>query len=209
MTAMNAEALSYRRSDVTGVVLAGGRGRRMGGVDKGLATLAGKPMVAHVLDVLCRQVGIVMINANRSIDEYAKFGYPVVADIVGDYSGPLAGMATALQHAVTPYVLTAPCDSPLLAEDLAERLYATLVNEDAEISVAHDGQRMHPVFVLMQRQLLPSLRAYLEAGERKIDCWFERHRLAISDFSDEPDTFLNVNSPEERAALELKLAEAC
>lgn len=209
MTVMNAKAPSYRRSDVTGVVLAGGRGRRMGGVDKGLATLAGKPMVAHVLDVLRRQVGVVIINANRSIDEYAKFGYPVVPDIVGDYSGPLAGMATALQNAVTPYVLTVPCDSPLVADDLAERLYATLVHEGAEISVAHDGERMHPVFALMQRELLPSLRAYLDAGERKIDRWFERHRLAISDFSDEPDTFLNLNSPEERAALELKLAETC
>lgn len=181
----------------------------MGGVDKGLTTLAGKPMVAHVLDVLRRQVGVVMINANRSIDEYAKFGYAVVPDIVGDYPGPLAGMATALQNAVTPYVLTVPCDSPLLAADLAERLYATLVNESAEISVAHDGERMHPVFALMQRELLPSLRAYLDAGERKIDRWFEQHRLAVSDFSDEPDTFLNVNSPEERAALELKLAETC
>ncbi len=207
MTAMNPKPLSYPRTDVTGVVLAGGRGQRMGGVDKGLATLADKPMVAHVLEVLHRQVGAVMINANRSIDEYAKFGYPVVPDIIGDYSGPLAGMATALQNANTPYVLTVPCDSPLVAGDLAERLYTTLLNEDAEISVAHDGERMHPVFALMRRDLLPSLRGYLGAGERKIDRWFARHRLAISDFADEPDSFLNVNSPEERAALELKLAE--
>ncbi len=206
---MNRKALSYPRNDVTGVVLAGGRGRRMGGIDKGLAKLAGKPMMAHVLDGLRRQVGSVIINANRSIDEYARFGYPVIPDIIGDYSGPLAGMATALQNAATPYVLTVPCDSPLVAGDLAERLYTTLLNEDAEISVAHDGERLHPVFALMQRELLPSLRAYLAAGERKIDRWFEQHRLAISDFSDEPDCFLNVNSPGERAALELKLVETC
>jgi molybdenum cofactor guanylyltransferase len=123
----------------------------MGGIDKGLVALAGEPMVAYVLAALRPQVSHILINANRNRDRYAAYGYEVVADLIGEYFGPLAGMASAMQVAVTRYILTVPCDSPLVANDLAERLGRVLVAEQAEIAVAHDGARMHPVFALLQR----------------------------------------------------------
>jgi molybdopterin-guanine dinucleotide biosynthesis protein A len=191
--------------DITGVILAGGRGSRMGGVDKGLAPLAGRPMVSYVIDALRPQVGALLINANRSEDEYAAFGLQVIRDPLEGFAGPLAGMAAALAAARTPYVVTAPCDSPLLPNNLVPRLGEALSAARAQISVAHDGERMHPVFALMDRGLLDSLRAYLTSGERKIDRWFARHDLAVCDFSDEADCFLNVNDAGERRALESRL----
>lgn len=193
------------RDDITGVVLAGGRGSRMGGVDKGLVALRGKPMVALALAALRPQVGRLLINANRNLQEYATFGCEVIPDALDGYLGPLAGLASAMQAARTRYVVTVPCDSPLLADDLIARLYAALAHDDADISVAHDGERLHPVFALLKRALLPSLIDYLNTGGRKIDVWFARHRLAIADLRDRADTFINVNSPEERAALEARL----
>ena len=197
----------YPRHDVTGVVLAGGRGKRMGGVDKGLVDLHGRPMVMHVIDTLRPQVGRIIINANRNVDKYEVLGYEVISDIVGDYFGPLAGMASAMQAASTAYVLTVPCDSPMIEDDLAKRLYHALEHEKADASVAHDGERMHPVFALLKRDLLPSLQSYLESGERKIDRWLNQHRLAVAYFRDEPEAFLNVNNPDDRQALESKLRE--
>lgn len=202
-----ADAMPYPRHDVTGVVLAGGRGKRMGGVDKGLVDLHGRPMVMHVIDTLRPQVGRILINANRNTDKYEALGYEVISDIVGDYFGPLAGMASAMQAASTTYVLTVPCDSPLIDDDLAERLYQALAHENADVSVAHDGERMHPVFALLKRDLLPSLQSYLQSGGRKIDRWLNQHRLAVAYFRDKPEAFLNVNNPEDREALESKLSE--
>ena len=195
----------YPRDDVTGVVLAGGRGKRMGGADKGLVDLRGRPMVMHVIDRLRPQVGRIIINANRNTDEYKALGYEVIADVVGDYFGPLAGMASAMQAANTTYVLTVPCDSPMVGDDLAVRLYQALAHDNADASIAHDGERMHPVFALLKRDLLPSLQRYLQSGERKIDRWLKQHRLAVAYFRDKPEAFLNVNNPDEREALESKL----
>lgn len=194
--------------EMTGVILAGGRATRMGGIDKGLVMLRGAPMVEYILKILRPQVGALLINANRNPEQYARYGHPVVGDMIGDYFGPLAGMASALKAAGTTYLLTVPCDSPLLPADLAQRLAAVLVRERAEISVAHDGERPQPVFALLRRDLLPSLLAYLQAGERKIDLWYAKHRLVYADFSDAPETFVNVNTPDERAALESKLTGA-
>lgn len=191
---------------VTAVVLAGGRGERMGGLDKGLIPLNGRPMVQYVLQALRPQVGQILINANRNQAQYAEFGYDVVPDRVGEYFGPLAGMLSAMRVATTPLILTVPCDSPLVAADLGQRLLGALIREDAEISAAHDGTRLHPVFAALRRDLWSSLEAYLAGGERKIDRWFARHRLAIADFSDCAENFLNVNNPQERAALEARLA---
>ena len=203
---MSQDASSYPRDDITGVILAGGRGQRMGGLDKGLMPLAGKPMVAHVLDALCPQVTTVLINANRNQDRYAAFGHRVVADSIGEYYGPLAGMASTMELATTQYVLTVPCDSPLMAHDLVARLYRALSQDKADISVAHDGERVHPVFALLRRDLSPSLHQYLRSGERKIDRWFAQHKLAVAYFPDERETFINVNDPQERAVVEAKLA---
>ncbi len=194
--------MSYPKHEITGVILAGGRARRMGGVDKGLSVLAGRPMLEHVLAALKPQVTKVIINANRNLDAYREFGCDVVSDVVGDYSGPLAGMASGMKSAATPYVVTVPCDSPLIAGDLVARLYHTLDANDAEVCVVHDGKRTHPVFLMLRRDLLSSMLAFLDAGERKIDKWFAKHRLAVCDFSDQPEAFMNVNHPQELEALE-------
>ncbi len=193
--------------DITGLVLAGGRAQRMGGVDKGLVTLAGRPMVAHVLAALRAQVGAILINANRHLEQYAAFGHPLVADRHEGFLGPLAGLAAGLDAAGSEYVVTVPCDSPLLGPDLVARLARALAENRADISFAHDGERVHPVFALVRRRLREDLDAYLAAGGRKIDRWFARHPHATADFSDCPDTFINVNSPEEREMLEARLAE--
>lgn len=192
-------------ADISGVILAGGRARRMGGTDKGLIALNGRPMVEHIIDAVRAQVGTLMINANRNLDDYARYGLPVVKDRMGEYFGPLVGMASALEASTTPYLLTVPCDSPLIPADLAARLYRAMQDADAQISVVHDGERMQPVFALLRRELLPSLLAYLEAGGRKIDTWYARHRLALADFSDCRELSLNVNTPDEQARLEQQL----
>ena len=198
-------AAVFDRHDITGVVLAGGRARRMGGKDKGLIDLAGSSMAARVMEALRPQVGALMVNANRNQEAYARLGEPVIADVVGDYSGPLAGMASAMQHAGTTYVVTAPCDSPLIPADLVQRLYQAMGRARAEICVAHDGKRMQPVFALLHCTLLDSILAFLAQGGRKIDQWYALHNTTLADFSDSPETFLNVNTPEDRKALEEKL----
>jgi molybdenum cofactor guanylyltransferase len=200
----------YPRDGVTGVVLAGGRALRMGGEDKGLIPLDGESMVVHALERLRPQVGAVLINANRNRERYAELGgCDVVADADGDFAGPLAGMASAMQRAETRYILTVPCDSPLLAPNLAERLFGALADDDAQISVAHDGTRMQPVFALLECALRGSIVNYLTAGGRKIDTWYAEQRLALADFEDQPDMFLNINTPEDRDLLEERLAGHC
>ena len=197
----------YPREDITAVVLAGGRARRMGGEDKGLIEVAGKPMVTHTIDVLRPQAAEIIVNANRNADTYrAVTGCRVITDIVGGFAGPLAGMASALEASATRLLLTAPCDSPLVTVELGPRLHAAMAHANAEIAVAHDGERMQPVFALLTRSLLPDLLAFLRTGERKIDTWYATRYAVSADLSDILDTFLNVNTPEERARLERRLA---
>ena len=197
----------YPRAEITAVVLAGGRARRMGGEDKGLVEVAGQPMVAHTIDALRPQTAEVIVNANRNVGAYrAITGCRVIADTVGDFAGPLAGMASALEASATRLLLTAPCDSPLVTDDLGPRLHAAMARAGAEIAVAHDGGRMQPVFALLTRGLLPDLLAFLAAGERKIDAWYATRHAVTADFSDILDTFLNVNTPQERDRLERRLA---
>lgn len=191
---------------LTGAVLAGGRGRRMDGRDKGLIPLAGRPAVEYVLERVAPQVDRILINANRNRDAYAAYGHPVHPDRSGDYAGPLAGMATALAAAETDRILTVPCDTPWLPPDLADRLLQVRAAAGAEIATVHDGRTSHPVIALLDRGLLESLEAYLAEGERKIDRWYARHRLALADFSDCPEAFTNINSPADSAAAELRLA---
>lgn len=195
---------------VTGLILAGGQARRMGGRDKGLIELCGRPMVDHALAAIAPQVDALLVNANRHLERYRECGEPYGADVVSDtldgYQGPLAGIARGLAICSTDYMVCAPCDSPLVSEDLVARLEAARRAADAEISVAF-CDRLQPVFALLPTALLPSLEAYLDAGERKIDRWYDRHRVAEADFSDRPEQFLNVNTPEEHAELERKLVE--
>jgi len=194
--------------DITAVILAGGKARRMGGEDKGLIDLHGRPLLDYIIAGLRPQAGHLLVNANRNLGRYRAFGYPVAEDIMGDYFGPLVGMATGMQTCNTPLILTVPCDSPFVPGRLTDRLYRDMVDTDAEICVAHDGVRMQPVFALLRCELLPGLLSYLEGGGRKIDTWYTQHRLVQSDFSDLPDTFLNLNTPEDRIVLEKMLAEA-
>ena len=195
----------YPRDAITGLVLAGGLARRMGGMDKGLVELAGRPMIEHVLDALRPQVGALLINANRNVDRYAAYGFPVVSDTLQGFMGPLAGVLAALQRLATEFLVTVPCDAPLVAPDLVGRLHAACVANDADVAVATDGRRQQPVFLLLRAGTAPSLEAYLSNGGRKIDTWFAGLRLAEADLSDARDTFVNVNDPDERQRLEARL----
>ncbi len=173
----------------------------MGGVDKGLIDIGGIPMIAHVVQRLTPQVKQIIINANRNLEEYEKWAELVVKDNIGEFDGPLAGMASGLESADTDYVVTAPCDSPLLADDLAIRMHSQCTAKNAELAVASDGNRLQPVFTLLRCTLLPSMISFLQAGERKIDKWFDQHLITVVDFSDKPEAFLNVNTIEEKESL--------
>lgn len=187
---------------ISGVILAGGMGRRMGGADKGLIKFLGRPMIEHVAERLKPQVGEILINANRELQHYANLGYPVIEDEIGGFAGPLAGLHKAMQVAAYPYVLTVPCDSPLLPHNLVERLMNGLIERDADLAVAKTGMQAHPVFCLCRKALLPNLEAFLKEGGRKIDTWYSTLEVAEVQFSDNVKAFANVNTPEELVWLE-------
>jgi molybdopterin-guanine dinucleotide biosynthesis protein A len=180
---------------VTGIVLAGGRGSRMGGVDKGLQPLRGKPMVARVLERLAPQVDEIVLNANQNLDAYAGFGHRVVPDSLGGFAGPLAGLHAGLQAAAHPLAVTVPCDSPFLPLDLVVRLRDSLAGND--LAVAKTGDQPHPVFALVRRTVLPHLERFLAGGGRKIDAWYATLSVVEVSFDDQPDAFRNINTLEE------------
>jgi molybdopterin-guanine dinucleotide biosynthesis protein A len=188
------------RDAITGVVLAGGQGRRMGGVDKGLVVLDGRPLVAWVLDRLAPQVGALVINANQNVERYASFGHPVVPDAVSGFAGPLAGLHAALTAAATDWIVTAPCDSPFLPVDLVARLARAAASSDATLAVARTFDQPHPVFALVRRSVRPHLEAFLAAGGRKIDAWYASLAVVEVPFDDEADAFRNINTAAELAA---------
>lgn len=208
---MSTSALS--RQGITGLILAGGRGTRMGGVDKGLQMLSGHPLVWHAFQRLQPQVGTVIINANRHLHEYQQLGVAVHPDPLDNFQGPLAGFLVGLQEARTPYVLTVPCDSPRFPPDLARRLSEALEHQTAEIAMVSapevDAQgdrvlRPQPVFCLLSVRVRASLQAFLAAGERKIDRWTAQHRTVMVPFDqpqDDPAAFANINTLAELHAL--------
>ncbi|MDO9438223.1 molybdenum cofactor guanylyltransferase MobA [Hydrogenophaga sp.] len=199
---------------ITGLVLAGGRGSRMGGVDKGLQPFNGTPLALNALQRLRSQqgglLGSLMVNANRNPADYEAMGVPVWPDTLPDFAGPLAGFMTGLAHCETPWLLTVPCDTPLFPLDLAERLAHTFQSEDNQIAIAaameEDGQlRPQPVFCLMRVELLDSLVKFTEAGGRKVQQWTARHRTAIVPFNrpaDDAQAFFNANTLAELRVLE-------
>ncbi len=189
------------RQQITALILAGGKGRRMGGRDKGLLPFGDGLLVGQVLAAILPQVGAVMINANRHQVEYAQLGYPVVADTLAGFQGPLAGFLAGLEQLQTEYLMTLPCDGPIVVADLALRLANGLEDAGADIAVAHDGKRLQPVYALLHRRVLPDLRAALAEGERKIDRWYPRNAWVTVDFSDVPEQFSNINTPEDYAAV--------
>ena len=197
-------------ADITGIILAGGRGSRMGGVDKGLQNFNGMPLALHTLLRLSPQVGELMINANRNLSAYEAFGAPVWPDVLADYAGPLAGFLTGLERCETAYLVTVPCDTPLFPQDLVARLALALHAQDAEIAMAaareEDGQlRPQPVFSLMRVELMESLVRFTQGGGRKIDAWTGQHRTALVAFDqsgDELRAFYNANTLAELHQLE-------
>lgn len=190
------------KHNVTAVILAGGKGRRMQGKDKGLVELENHPLIEYVIDAIETQVETIIVNANRNQQQYADYGYPVISDALNNYQGPLAGFYSALKNTTTSHIVTLPCDGPLLPDDLVERLMSALTRNHAEIAVAHDGERMQPVYALIPTTLISSLNAFLDSGERKIDLWYKQHQIALADFSDCPETFRNINTTEQRDQLQ-------
>ncbi|MBL0354057.1 MAG: molybdenum cofactor guanylyltransferase MobA [Candidatus Dechloromonas phosphoritropha] len=190
------------RLKITGVILAGGLGRRMGGVDKGLQLLDGRPLVTHVIERLAPQVDELLINANQNSARYAEFGLRVEADRIHGFAGPLAGLHAALAVAMHPLVATAPCDSPFLPADLVFRLFSALTATDAEIAVARTFNQPHPVFCLCKRAVLPHLDEFLERRERKFERWYSTLNVVEVAFDDEAEAFANINTREELGRFE-------
>ena len=186
------------------IILAGGQGRRMDGKDKGLVQFANKPLIQSVIEKILPQVEHIIINANRNTSDYEAFGYPVISDAMNNFQGPLAGFMAAMQSVTTNYIVCVPCDGPMLSDKLVQRLYSQLQMENTDIAVAHDGNRMQPVYVLISTHLKTSLQEYLQSGERKIDRWYANHKISIVDFSDIPETFININTRQERDSLQNK-----
>lgn len=169
----------------------------MGGVDKGLTELRGRPMVEWVIERFCPQVDELLINANQNLDRYAAHGQRVIPDAIGGYAGPLAGLHRGLTEAEHDLVATVPCDSPFLPRDLVVRLFAAMQTENAELAVARTGDQLHPVFCLCRKNVLGSLTAFLEAGGRKIDAWYAALKVVEVPFDDQPEAFSNINTEAE------------
>jgi len=197
---------------ISGIILAGGQGRRMGGTDKGLQLLRDKPLVAWVLERLAPQVDELLISANRNLEAYARFGYRVIPDETGSieksvekFAGPLAGLQQGLKEAAHPLVITVPCDSPFLPVDLAQRLYTALNQQNAQLfqlAVAKTFDQPHPVFCLCRRDVLPHLDAFLKTGGRKFDTWYSTLKVTEVNFDDEAEAFGNINTLEELQTIE-------
>ena len=187
---------------ITGVILAGGQGRRMGSVDKGLRELRGKAMVAWVLERFAPQVEEMLINANQNLDVYAKFGHRVIPDEIGGFAGPLAGLQRGLSEARHPLVATAPCDTPFLPADLVTRLHVALETQQAQLAVARTGDQPHPVFCICRRDVLPHLTKFLNDGGRKIDAWYSTLKVVEVAFDDQPGAFSNITTPDELRSFE-------
>lgn len=186
-------------ADICGLVLAGGQGRRMGGVDKGLQPLLGRPLMQHVIDRLRPQVVSVLINANQNLARYAEFGCPVLPDRVGGFVGPLAGLDAGLHAIDAPLIVTVPCDSPFLPHDLVTRLAMARSAKDADLAVARTGSQPHPVFALVCTRVRSHLADFLARGERKIDLWYASLNVVEVPFDDEADAFANINTRAELA----------
>lgn len=192
------------QNKVAGVVLAGGLARRMQQQDKGLVRYHGQPLVSYALSAMSALTGQVLINANRNLEQYQTFGYPVISDLNDNFEGPLAGVLAAMQAVDQDVLLVMPCDSPLIKPEHLQRLLDSRAEADADVAVAFDGERLHPVFLALKTNLQDSLAAYLQSGERKIDRWLQQHVMVQVDFSQEPDVFVNINTLAELQELQVQ-----
>lgn len=181
---------------ITGIILAGGKGRRMDGLDKGMVEFRNMPLIEHVLHRIAPQVDALMINANRNFDFYAASGLPVVPDERLDFAGPLAGIEASLSKAPTPLALIVPCDTPFLPADLVSRMIDVMHKEQADVVIPDDGEREQPLICLMKTSLKESISKVLDANSPKVRDWLALQNLAWVDFSDQPDAFANINDAE-------------
>ena len=190
------------QTKVIGVILAGGLARRMNKQDKGLVSFKGRPMVSYAIAALAPLVDQIVINANRSSEQYRQFGWPVVADQTDNFDGPLAGVLAAMTHADADVLLIIPCDSPLIKAEHLQKLLVARAQNDADVAVAFDGERLHPVFLAIKTTLKTSLQDYLASGQRKMAVWLEQQNMVQVDFSNEPEIFSNINTMTDLSALE-------
>ncbi|MDP1774931.1 MAG: molybdenum cofactor guanylyltransferase MobA [Methylobacter sp.] len=191
------------QTKVAGVILAGGRARRMNNQDKGLVKFKGRPMISYALAALAPVVDCVLINANRNIDQYRQFGWPVISDQTDSFDGPLAGVLSAMIHADADVLLVMPCDSPLIKTEHLQKLLLIRAENNADVAVAFDGIRLHPVFLAIKTTLKTSLQDYLASDQRKVAAWLAQQNLVQADFSNEPEIFSNINTLDELSALEV------
>ena len=196
--------MTLTRPQISAVILAGGKGQRMGGSDKGLLVVKEKPLVAWLIERIQPQVDEIFISANRHHEQYASFGYPILQDALIGFAGPLAGLSTALRAATNPLILCVPCDTPLLPTNLVARLYAGLIVGNRPIAVAQTGAQMHPTVMLCRRELAAHLENFLASGERKVALWQAQLQASVVDFS-ETEAFTNINTPVEMNLLEQRL----
>lgn len=189
-------------SQVTAVILAGGKGRRLGGCDKGLLMFQQRPMIERLLHCLQQDIDHIVINANRNQAHYAHYGLPVISDDLADFQGPLAGIATAMTRVKDGSILTLPCDAPFLSRLYVQRMTDDLA--DNELRVAHDGKRLQPIHALIPTSLQHDLHQFLQSGQRKVSDWYQRHDITVVDFSDQPAIFHNINTAEQLQRLSLK-----
>jgi molybdopterin-guanine dinucleotide biosynthesis protein A len=187
---------------ITGIILAGGLARRMGGVDKGLIPFLNKPMIAHVVNQLKPQVSHILINANRETEAYEALGFSVIQDQIVNFAGPLAGLHAGMKHAKTEFVLSVPCDSPLVPNNLAIHLMHALEQNHADIAIAKTGPQTHPVFCLCRSNLVLDLEEFLAGGGRKVEDWQKKHSLTMVSFDDQSMAFSNINTLDDLTELE-------
>ncbi len=186
---------NIKPDEITAVILAGGEGSRMGGIDKGLIELNGLPLIEHVIARIAPQVSQLIISANRNLERYQAYGYPVIKDQMRD-KGPLAGILCALQQCQSEWLLTVPCDTPRISDDLVARIHNAADETPAAIYTAHDGEQLQPLFSMIHCDLTESLQDYLAAGHRKVARWLEQQGAVAVDFADLADTFANINTRE-------------
>lgn len=199
--------MTITKEQITGLILAGGRGRRMGGADKGLLMLDGRAMIEHVIGRLRPQVNAIVISANRNLERYRQFARDVICDVHPNHSGPLAGIASGLQNVETDYLAVVPCDAPLFSRTLVARLVDAIQHAKANVAVAHDGARLQQAFLLLKRSIRDDVEKYLAEGGRKIETWLARHKVATADFSDCRGAFTNVNDPLDHQATLVQLRQ--
>ena len=181
--------------DINAVILAGGQGSRLGGLDKGLLELNKRPLIQHVIDRIQPQVSNIIISANRHIDAYSKFEFNVYEDDIPDFAGPLAGILKALEQSQNEWLLIVPSDSPFIPDNLVQRLSENI--ENTKVAIPHDGKYLHPTFALIHKNLMPSLKEFLQQGERKARVWMQQQEHTIVDFSDQADAFININTEDD------------